>query len=92
MKPSRPVTLPQPHQPVTEHFVPMALYHFNGILQSAHMRLKQRKMGEEEILKLSLGLFLFRQGENDADSNFFPANHCGIGAVAFICQAECFFG
>lgn len=67
------------------------LYLFYCIFQLVHVRLKKRKVREKKILEVSLCFFFFRQRKDYADCNFFPPNHCRIGAAAFISHTKHFF-
>lgn len=54
------------------------------------MRLKQREVGEEKLLKIVAFLFFLWQADDDADGNLPPDRH-RVGATALVRQVEHFF-
>ncbi len=55
------------------------------------MRLKQREVGEEKLLKIVVFLFFLWQADDDADGNLLPPDRRRVGAAALIRQVEHFF-
>lgn len=55
------------------------------------MRFKQRKVGEEKLLKIVVFLFSLWQADDDADGNLLPPDHRRVGVAALVRQVEHFF-
>ncbi len=55
------------------------------------MRLEQREVGEEKLLKIVVFLFFLWQADDDADGNLLPPDRRRVGAAALVRQVEHFF-
>lgn len=69
----------------------ITLYLLNCTLQLVEVSLNEGEMGEKELLKRSVLLFLLRQRENDTDCNLLAPDHLWVGSVALICHHKCLF-